>query len=151
MNKLILLLSLAPILGLAQNRAASVSIGQQAAEVSISTTNDRGLIFGGAFSAVNSNLAESRATKNDQGKAHDFKTKYTPAAFGLLGGDFENLCMIGKLGVAYVHQTIDGANDPKKIYFVVGVAIDVRMSKTLYLRNGYDSVNGFLTGINIKL
>lgn len=108
MKKLILLLSLAPLMGWAQNRSASVSIGQQAAEVSITTTNERGLIFGGAFSAVNSNLAEYRAAKNDQGKAHDFKTKYPPAAFGLIGRDFDGVAMIGKIGVAYVHQTIKG-------------------------------------------
>lgn len=138
-------------MGWAQNRSASASIGQQAAELSITTTNDRGLIFGGAFSAVNSDLAERRATKNDQGKAHDFKTKYTPAAFGLIGGDFDGVAMIGKIGAAYVHQTINGAIDPKKIYFVVGVAIDVRISERVHLRNGYDSVNGFLTGINLKL
>lgn len=138
-------------MGGAQSRSASVSIGRQAAEVSITTTNERGLIFGGAFSAVNSNLAEYRANKNDRGTAHDFKTKYTPAAFGLIGGDFDGLTMIGKLGVAYVHQTINGAIDPKKIYFVVGVAIDVRISNRVHLRNGYDSVNGFLTGVNINL
>lgn len=130
---------------------AHVLVGQKAIEIGASFTNERELIFGFSLSGVDSKLSEKRANKDDIGKIHDFNDKYTPAVFGLIGGEFDELSVIGKLGAGYVNQSINSIPDSKKIYFAVGIMIDYEISSVVSLKSSFDSVNSIMAGIGIKI
>lgn len=124
--------------------------GYKAAEVSYSYVTENEMIYGLSFSAVDSKVAEKRANNNDK-KNHDIKSDYVIGGFGLIGGKFDNLSIIGKLGVGYLEQNINNIVEPQKYYFAVGVTIDHKINDQLGLRGSYDSISSLLVGVTFYL
>lgn len=136
----------------AQQNRASLTAGNKAFEISFIHENEEGLGFGIATSLVHSGLVESRANKNDSAKnIHDFTNKVTPALFGLISGNFEELTIVGKLGTAYINQRINGIQDSKKYYLAVGIAFEVPVTEEVNIKASYDNVNSLLLGVSFKL
>lgn len=141
------------ILGTESLRAQSqlsVMTGYKAIEISGAYTAENELIFGLAISAVDSKMTQKRANTNDKVSNHEFKSDYTPAAFGLIGAKFDELSIIGKIGGAYVDQMINGKPEPKNIYLAVGVIIDYKVSELTGVRLSYDAVSGPMAGISLN-
>lgn len=109
------------------------------------------LIYGVSASVVDSKLAEKRANRNDIGKVHEFNGKAVPAVFGLIGAKFDDLSIIGKIGGAYLNQTINGKLEPQKAYLAFGLVVDYKITDTIGLRGSYDSVNSALIGVSFIL
>lgn len=121
--------------------------GEQATELSLTYTHT--MVLGGAVSIVSSKFVEKRANKNDGSTVHKFNTKITPAVYGLIGGEFEDFSIIGKLGASYIDQDINGKPDSQKIYFAVGMVFDYKISDVTGLRASYDNVAGAMVGVTI--
>lgn len=130
----------------AQSRQLSAMAGYKAFELSASYTAENELIYGAAASATSSDVTEKRANNMDQGKIHKFNGDITPAVFGLIGGKFDDLSIIGKIGASYVSQTINGA-PTKDAFLALGIAAEYKISDTTGLRGSYDSVAGALIGV----
>ncbi|MGO4773863.1 hypothetical protein ACEN2I_19615 [Flavobacterium sp. W22_SRS_FK3] len=135
----------------AQNNT-SVTIGYKTIGLSLETTAKNGLIFGVMATVVDSKIVEKKINKFDFNRSeHNLRTKFIPASFFIIGGDFENICILGKIGTAYIDQDINAIKDKQKIFFAIGTMIDFRVSNRVKVRTSYDNVNAFLTGINIVL
>lgn len=145
-----LILILFPALLFAQSNQISLTAGYKAIEISASYTAPNEVIYGLAFAGVDSKIAEKRANNRDINQ-HKFNDKYIPAVFGLLGGKFDNISVIGKLGTAYVNQDINGLKEKQKLYLAGGITFDFKMTETLSLRTSYDSVSSLLIGITYHL
>ena len=128
----------------------SVMAGYKAIEISGAYTAENELLFGLAISAVDSEITQKRANTNDRGSNHEFKSDFTPAAFGLIGGKFDDLSIIGKIGGAYIKQEINGNSEPQNIYLAAGVIIDYKVSELMGLRVSYDAVSGPMAGISLN-
>lgn len=122
-------------------------VGNKSAEISITHTDE--LVLGLAFSETDSKVMEYRANATKMNK-YEFHSNYTPAVFLLLGGDFDYLSMIGKLGAAYVNQSINGVVDDEKLYLAAGFAIDVDLNEYLGARASFDNVSGALIGVTFN-
>lgn len=144
----LLIISLTSLVTSAQSSNVSVMAGYKAFEVSASyLDHETELSFGLAITAVSSDLVEKRANRNDVNKnVHEFNTKITPAAFGLIGGQFDELTIVGKLGAAYVDQDINKERT-KDLFFAVGVIFDYKIRDNLAVRASYDNVAGPMAGI----
>lgn len=154
MKTIKIFLLLLPFIGMSQTRwdevpsnQVSVMIGENAVELSATYTHT--LIGGFAIQVVDSKVSERRANKNDHGTNHDFTTKYTPAVFGLIGGEFEEFSMIGKMGCAYVDQNINKKPDDKKLFFAVGIIFDYKVFENVGVRASYDNVAGAMIGTTL--
>lgn len=135
----------------AQERKLSIMAGYKAIEFGATYTDgETELIFGGAISLVSSDIVEKRANTNDKGKIHNMTGKFVPAAFGLIGAKFDELSIIGKLGGAYVEQTINGKIEDRKFCYAIGVILDYKLSEIVSLRVSYDNVNAPMAGIGIE-
>lgn len=145
-----LLLYLLPIIVLSQSNQLSLSIGYKSLEISTTYTAPNELIYGIALAVTDSKLAENRANKKDI-NIHKFNDKYITGIFGLIGGKFDNLSIIGKLGTAYINQNINNIQESQKYYFTAGLSIEHKISETLALKSSYDSLNSLLLGITIHL
>jgi hypothetical protein len=145
-----LIILLFPILLLAQSKQIAVMGGYKAGEISISYTAPNELIYGLAVTTVDSKIAEKRANNNDI-NIHKFNNKYVPGVFGLIGGKFDDLSIIGKLGTAYINQNINNITEKQKYYFTAGIAIDYKISETIGLRGSYDSVSSLLLGVTFHI
>lgn len=130
----------------AQSTQASAMVGYRAAEVSFAYRAENELIFGIALTGASTDVTEKRANRNDRGTLHEFNGKITPAVFGLIGGEFEELSIIGKLGAAYVDQRINGA-PTKDLFFAAGIIFEYKVSDAIGLRGSYDSVAGPMAGV----
>src|SRR5690349_9672974 len=108
-----ILLFLLPLLSIAQSKQIAVMGGYKAGEVSVSYTAPNELIYGIALTTVDSKIAEKRANNNDI-NIHKFNNKYVPGVFGLIGGKFDDLSIIGKLGTAYINQNINNIAEKQK-------------------------------------
>jgi hypothetical protein len=151
MKKLIVVLSLFSLTVVGQTSdQLGVMLGEKCIELSGTKTVSNGMIFGGAVSVISSSITERRANNHDINK-HDFKGDYVPAVFGLIGGEFGNFSMIGKLGSAYLEQEINSEMDSQKFYFVAGITFDFKVSDGLALRTSFDSINGLMAGITLHL
>lgn len=136
----------------AQEQRGSIMIGNKTFELSYLNENEEGLGFGVSASIAHSNPLEARANKNDSAKnIHEFTNKITPAVFGLISADFEEVTIIGKLGASYVNQKINGIQDSKKYYFAVGIAVEVPVYEDIAVKASFDSVNSLMVGVNFKL
>lgn len=135
----------------AQSEKGSLMVGNKAFELSYIYENEEGLGFGFATSIVHSELVESRTNKNDHFNEHQFVSKVTPAVFGLISGNFEEVTVIGKIGASYVNQNINGIRDSKKLYLAVGIAFEVPLTEEISVRAGYDNVNSVLIGVGFKI
>lgn len=132
----------------AQSKQVNAMVGYKALELSAAYVAPNELIFGLAVSATDTEMTEKRANRNDRGTTHDFNGDYTPAAFGLIGGQFEELSIIGKLGASYVDQAING-EQTKDLYFAVGIAFDYKVKEDLSFRVSYDNVAGPMAGLTL--
>lgn len=148
--KTLLLLLVLPLFTIAQSNQIAIMGGYKTGEISASYTAENELIFGLAVSITDSKIAEKRANIKDLNH-HDFNDKVIPNVFGLIGGKFDNLSLIGKLGAAYVNQNINNIPEPKKYYFTVGMAIDYKVSDLIGLRGSYDSVSSLLLGVSFYI
>lgn len=145
-----LLIFLIPLLTIAQSNQIAIMGGNKALELSFSYTAPNEVIYGIAIAGTDSSIAEKRANKFDQ-KEHVFQDKYIPTIFGLIGGEFDNLSVIGKIGSAYVNQTINGTEEKRKMCLAVGIAFDFKISETFALRTSYDNVSSLMLGITYHL
>lgn len=135
-----------------QQNLGSLTAGNKAFEISFIHENEEGLGFGLATSLVHSGLVESRANKNDSAKnIHEFTNKVTPAVFGLISGNFEELTIIGKLGTAYINQRINSIQDSKKYYLAIGISFEVPITEEINIKASYDNVNSVLAGVSFKI
>lgn len=121
----------------------ALMVGNKSAEISITHTDE--LIYGLSFSETDSKLIEKRANKYSFDD-HMLLNNYTPAIFGLIGGDFEYLSMIGKIGTCYINQSINSVVDNKKLYLAIGIAIDFKISEFIGIRGSFDNVSGAMIG-----
>lgn len=133
----------------AQNKQASLMVGYKALELSAAYVAESELIFGGAVMVANAHGIEQRANRNDVNKnVHALNGEYVPAVFGLIGGEFDELSIIGKLGGVYIDQSING-EPTKDIFFAVGIAFDYKLTKDFAIRMSYDNVAGPMAGATI--
>lgn len=144
------LLLFLPIIASAQSNQVAIMAGYKAGEISATYTAKSEVIYGFSFAVVDSEIAEKRANNRDLNK-HVFNDKYLPGAFGLLGAKFDNFSIIGKLGSAYVNQSINNIEEQQKFYFTAGIAFDFKMSESFGLRASYDSVSSLLVGVTYHL
>lgn len=148
---LIIIISLFSNYMISQETKISAMAGYKSLEVGFTYLDEETeLIYGVSASAVDSKVSEKRANNNDKGKHHEFKGDVTPAMFFNIGGKFEKLSLIGKLGGSYVEQKIN--KDPTKdLFLAFGLIAEYEISETIALRGSYDSVNSFLIGASFKL
>lgn len=128
------------------SRQVSAMVGLSSIELSAQYTHT--MIYGAAVSLTDSKDIERRANVNSYEK-HELKTKYTPAVFGLIGGEFEELSIIGKLGAAYIDQIRNGKDEKQKLYFAVGIIFDYKLNDAIGIRGSYDNVAGPMIGTTI--
>lgn len=129
----------------------SVMGGIKAGEISVTYTHS--VVLGLAASIVSSSQVEKRIKNNGFGQKSEIQTSKVPTVFGLIGGEFENLSMIGKIGGVYVDQKVSGVQDPKKLYLAVGMEFSYKINDVIALRASYDNINSILVGgtINFKM
>lgn len=114
------------------------------------TDEESELIYGVSVSAVDAGVSEDRANRNDKGKNHEFRNDIVPALFLNIGGKFDNLSIIGKIGSSYVEQKIN--NEPTKdLFLALGIMASLKVSNSTGLVLSYDSVNSVQFGISIAL
>lgn len=128
------------------SRQVSAMAGLSSIELSAQYTHT--MIYGAAIGITDSRSIEQRANRNSYEK-HELKTRYTPAVFGLIGGEFEDLSIIGKLGAAYIDQTRNGIDEKQKLYLAVGIIFDYKLTDAIGLRGSYDNVAGAMIGPTI--
>jgi len=145
LNTLKILILFIPALTMAQTQASAM-VGYKSAELSFAYEAENELIFGAAVSATATDVTEKRANRNDRGTVHQFNGSFTPAVFGLIGGKFDELSIIGKIGGAYVDQSING-KPTKDLFLALGIAVEYKISDAIGLRGSYDSVAGPMAGV----
>lgn len=149
MKKLVLVFLLLPLLSFAQNQI-DVLVGYKAVEVNYSIRTET-LNYGLGLSAVDSQLVEKRANNNDLYYNHRLTQSYTPAVFGLIGGQFEEFQMVGKVGTAYIKQNINDKKDDKHFYLAVGIEFGYDLNDSIGIKASFDNVNSFMGGLLIKI
>ena len=135
----------------AQEKQFSVLAGFKALEMSFSYIAENELIYGIALSAVDSKLSQDIANFHDGGKTHDFKGEIVPAAFGLIGGKFDKVKVIGKIGAGYVDQKINNVPEKQKFYLAFGFAYSYEFDNGVAIIGSCDSVNAALLGVSFKM
>lgn len=120
--------------------------GYVSAEVGV-VKETEGLNFGFSFSMTDSKFVEDRAIKYDIfNKNYEVHTKYVPAVFGLVGATFDDFTMTGKVGTAYLEQSIQGKPESQKFYLAVGIILDYK--GFLF---SFDNVNSLGLGYKFNL
>lgn len=146
---LIILILFIPAASQAQSKQVTAMAGYKAFEVSAAYVAESELIFGLAVMGASAHGIEQRANKNDVNKkVHALNGEVVPAVFGLIGGEFDELSIIGKLGGTYIDQSINGT-PTKDIFFAVGIAFDYKLTDDLAFRVSYDNVAGPMAGATI--
>jgi hypothetical protein len=125
--------------------------GFKSLELGTTITNEESeLIYGVSASVVDSKASQDRANNNDKGKHHEFNGDVVPTCFGLIGAKFDRLNIIGKIGGAYVSQSIN--NEPTKdLFLALGIMASLKVSNSTPLVLSYDSVNSVQLGISLSL
>lgn len=130
----------------------NVQAGYKALSFGYTYQNEEFLNFGFSASVVKSGLVEKRANRNDTSKkVHYFKSDVVPALFGEIGATFDEFTITGKLGGAYLNQSINGTQEKQKIYYAIGVRFDYKLSENTYLNASWDNVNSGMVGITFNL
>lgn len=152
MKKLIKILILfIPALTLAQSQI-HVQAGFKAIEVGYTYQNEDFLNFGVSVSAVDADIVEKRANTNDPyKKVHQLNSDLVPAVFGTVGATFDNFTITGKMGAAYLNQSINNVADAQKIYWGIGIRFNYKFENNLSLVGGYDNINSGMLGIAFNL
>lgn len=142
---------------------ANLSIGYKTAEIGITHTLESEIILGGSFALTDSKHIEQRTNSIDRGNySHKMNTKFTPSAFALMGGNFERINFIGKVGATYINQDVKKidynnktndffAKDSKILYLAVGMEIMYQISETVGISGSFDNVSGGMLGINFQI
>lgn len=150
MKKLIFIFLLLPLMSMAQSQI-DVMAGYKAVEVNYFLRTES-LNYGLGISAVDSKLVEKRANNNDIFYDHDFTQSVTPSVFALVGGQFEEVSIVGKMGASYVKQNINGIYDTDKhLFLAVGIEIGYDITPELGFKGSFDNVNSFMAGLIINL
>lgn len=147
--KKFLILFLFPLMSFAQNQIDAL-VGYKAVEVNFSMRTNT-LNYGIGLSAVDADLAEKRANKNDHFYNHRFTQSYVPAVFGLIGGQFDEVQVVGKMGTAYIKQNINDKKDDKYFYLAVGIEFGYDLNDNIGIKASFDNVNSFMGGLLIKI
>lgn len=151
MKKLFLLAILVALQMNAQTNHTSIMLGYKSIEVSASHTIPCELSFGLALSVTDAQIVEKRANHNETNNyTHKFKSDIVPAAFLLVGGQFDNFTIVGKMGGAYLEQDINNRPESKKYYYAVGVIFDYRFENNTSIRASYDNVSGPMVGVGFN-
>ena len=142
---------------------ANLSVGYKTAEIGVTHTLESEFILGGSFALTDSKMIENRTNKIDRGSyLHKMNSKYTPSAFALMGGNFDRINFIGKVGATYIDQNIckinnsmqtDGVytKDSKVLYLACGMEIMYQVSDFVGISGSFDNVSGAMLGINFKI
>ena len=141
MKKLLLLLLIATG---AQAQTVSTMVGYKSTELSY--TINRSLNYGIAISVTSSKEVASRANRMDYPNKHTTNDKITPSLFFLIGANFDNITITGKLGATYFNQNINGKQEPQNIYRAVGVQMSYKL-----IVFSFDSANGAMIGYKFNL
>ena len=141
MKKLILLLLITTA---TQAQSISALVGYKAAEVNFKIEKE--LIYGIGLSITDANLVAKRANKNDGARnIHKANTNIMPSLFFLIGANFDEITIVGKLGGAYFNQSINGKDESQKFYRSVGVQLGYNN-----ILASYDSSNSIMIGYNFN-
>lgn len=159
MKKLILLSVLLTQTVFAQTTNINLSVGNKTVELGLTRTIESEIILGGSFALTNSKVIEDRANLIDAGSyLHKVNTNYTPSVFALMGGKFDNLSIVTKVGSSYINQDIKKINskedyhkDSKVLYLAVGVDVMYQISDVIGIGASFDNVNSLMLGINYKI
>ena len=128
----------------AQSQSLTGFVGYKAGEIDI--TLHKELIYGVGVSIIDSDIISKRASKYDGNKIYQAQTAISPTVFLLLGGTIDQITVIGKLGLSYVDQTINGNTSAQKFYSAIGM----QLGYNNFLCN-FDSCNSVMIGYRIKL
>lgn len=140
-----------PAITIAQSQI-HVQAGFKAIEVGYTHQDEDLLNFGVSVSAVDADIVEKRANRNDTSKSvHTLNSDVVPAVFGTVGGTFDNFTITGKMGAAYLNQSINNIADAQKIYWGVGVRFNYTFDNNLSLVGGYDNIKSGMLGIAFNL
>jgi len=148
---------------MANSTNANLSIGYKTAEIGITHTLESEIILGGSISLTDSKLIEKRNNSIDRGN-HLYKenSSLTPSAFILMGGNFDRVNLIGKVGATYMNQNVcsidnsmqtDGVytKDSKLLYLAIGMEFMYQVSDNWGISGSFDNVNSAMLGINYKI
>jgi hypothetical protein len=141
MKKLVFLLLVATA---AQSQSLAGFVGYKAGEIDI--TLHKELIYGVGVSIIDSDIISKRASKYDGNKIYQAQTAISPTVFLLLGRKIDQITVMGKLGLSYVDQTINGSKSAKNLYSAIGIQVGYNN----FLFN-FDSCNSVMIGYRIKL
>lgn len=135
----------------AQGKHTSIMLGYKSIELGASYTLENELVIGLSAQATESGLVEERANRNDMFlNKHDITISTVPALYFTIGGQFDNFTMTGKLGGAYLTQTINSKPDSQKYYPAVGIIFDYQFSNGYSIRASYDNVSSGMVGIGFN-
>lgn len=161
MRKLFLLSILFSSSFFAQN--INLSGGYKTVELGLTHTLESEILLGGSIAMTDTKVIVSRANIADVGSyLHKENTKYTPTVFGLIGGKFNRIHVLGKLGLTYLDQSICKINDSRQtdgtfikdsrhLYVAMGFQASYYITDRFGINGGFDNVNSGTLGINFKL
>ena len=141
MKKILLLLLIASG---TQGQTVSTMVGYKSTELGY--TINKSLNYGIAASVTSSKEIASRANRMDHPNKHTTNDKITPSLFFLIGANFDNITITGKLGATYFNQNINGKQEPQNIYRAVGVQMSYKL-----IVFSFDSANGAMIGYKFNL
>lgn len=134
-----------------QETKISAMAGYKSAELGFTYIDEETeLIYGISASVIDAKFSESIANFHDTSE-HNFKGDIVPAVHALIGAKFSNLSFIGKVGGAYINQTINGKAEPQNIYMSYGLMVGYEFDNGLSFVGSIDSVNAIMCGIQFKL
>jgi hypothetical protein len=94
-----------------QSQSITSFVGYKSGEIDF--TVEKELIYGIGVSIIDTDIIAKRVNKYDLGMFHQANTDVSPSVFLLLGGEVDQVTVVGKLGMSYVDQSINGNNDGK--------------------------------------
>jgi hypothetical protein len=127
-----------------QSQSITSFVGYKSGEIDF--TVEKELIYGIGVSIIDTDIIAKRVNKYDLGMFHQANTDVSPSVFLLLGGEVDQVTVVGKLGMSYVDQSINGNNDGKKFYSAVGIQIGYRK-----IFCNFDNCNSLMIGYKINL
>lgn len=130
----------------------NLQAGYKALSLGYTYQNEDFLNFGVSASVVESRIVEKRANRNDTSKkVHDFNSDVVPALFGEIGATFDKFTITGKLGAAYLNQSINNIQENQKLYYAVGVRFEYEINDSVGIIGSWDNVNSGMVGVSLKL
>lgn len=135
----------------AQETKISAMAGYKSLELGFTYLDEETeLIYGVSASVIDAKFSESIANFHDTSE-HNFKGDIVPAVHGLIGAKFDRLIFIGKIGVAYINQTVNAKEEPQNIYLSYGLMVGYEFENGLSFIGSIDAVNAIMCGVQFKL